>query len=527
MAQRLADILGGHADIHGNGDGMPRIAALDGSFGAQAQAEAELTAHRKRMHAWRDRWQRNAGTTLADLRRFFHDPTLSAEDARAWLDTWLTAVDRPEEFERALAEDDAPQGLAFSASSWFRDLRAYLHAPPSISREERGVLDRLLAAHRWPSVEQLQREGVELNPHIRQFEKLDPWWLGVADENLVTKLGKWPNLEKFVRHSAATPFVYEAEPAELGKPIALFSDFGTGYYHSRMIARQLEQRAPSYAFHLGDVYYAGRQNEFDRYYAEPLRTVVKQSKLFSIAENHELYSGGKWYLDFLRDPAKRGVSPQQGSYFCIRFPHHQLIGIDVNWTRRARFVDAATRQWLSERMASADGRTTILLSGCGPYGYGYDTSYTLLNDLWDHVRNGQIAMWLWGDDHYCALFDRNELIAPFYGSCIGHGGYPAPRERSGKASWSKALWVEDEPRFPAWTGMRDDMLNNGWCELALHDDGGFGLTYLDWLGARRCQVTFASEGGAVRMDSLRIFPRQERPEQSPPLAPAVTRSPRE
>lgn len=517
MAQRLADILGGHADIHGNGDGKPRIAALDGSATSLAQANAELAAHRRRVHAWRDRWRRNPGTTLMDLRAFFHDPQLSAEEARAWLDTWLTAVDHPEEFERALAEDDAPQALAFSARSWFRELRAYLHAPPSISKDERGVLDRLLAAHRWPSVEALKAQGVEINPHIRQFEKLDPWWLGVADENLVTKVGKWPNLEKFINHTPATPFVYDAGPDELGKPIALFSDFGTGYYHSRLIARQIEESGARYAFHLGDVYYAGRKDEFDRYYAEPLRGVAQKAKLFSLAENHELYSGGKWYLEFLRNPQKRGITPQQGSYFCVRFPKHQLIGLDVNWNKRARFVHEPTRQWLSERLAQADGRTTILLSGCGPYGYGSDTSYTLLNDLWDYLRNGDIAMWIWGDDHYCALFDRNDLIAPFYGSCIGHAGYPAPREVTGKPSWSKALWVEDEPRFPAWTGMRGDMLNNGWCELKLRDDGGFELSYRDWLGARRCEATFSDQRGLIRMDAMSIFARQARPDEPPPL----------
>lgn len=517
MAQRLADILGGHADIHGNGDGAPRVAALDGSQTSRAQASAELAAHRKRVHALRDRWRRNPGTTLLELRRFFHEPQLSAEDASAWLETWLTAVDHPDEFERALAEDDAPQTLALGARSWFSELRAYLHAPPAISRAERGVLDQLLAAHRWPSVAELSAQGVEVNPHIRQFEKLDPWWLAVADENLVTKVGKWPNLEKFVSHTPATPFVYEASPDEQGRPLALFSDFGTGTYQSRLIARQLEASGASYAFHLGDVYYAGREREFSRYYREPLRQVVKQTKLFSIAENHELFSGGKWYLQFLRDDEARGKSPQQGSYFCVRFPKHQLIGIDVNWNRRARFAHEPTRQWLRERMAEAGERTTLLLSGCGPFGYGSDTAYTLLNDLWDYLRDGAIAMWLWGDDHYCALFDRNELIAPFYGSCIGHGGYPAPREQSGKASWSKALWVEDEPRFPAWTGLRGDMLNNGWCQLTLRDDGGFELSYRDWLGARRCEATFSDRSGLVRLDSLSTFARQARPDEAPPL----------
>ncbi|MBK7536200.1 MAG: metallophosphoesterase [Myxococcales bacterium] len=521
MAVRLAELLGGYVDIHGSGDVQPRQAH---GLTAQAQDDAELVKISRRMHGWRDRWQRNAGRTLQELRTFFCDPDLSAQDAKAWIDTWVFACDHPAAFERAIAQEDGPSALAgpdalaLSASGWFAELRAYLRVPPAVSREERVILDRLLTAHRWPDLAQLKAQhGVDLNPNNKQFEKLDPWWLGVADESLITKLGRWPNLEKFVAHSKDAPFVYQATAAEAAAPIALLADFGTGLYHSRMIARQLTRRAPAYAVHLGDVYYAGRQREFEQYYTAPLRDVVQKTKLFSLAENHELYSGGKWYLDFLRDPKKRGISPQQGSYFCLRFPRHQLIAIDVNWHKRQRFLHPASLQWLRDRLAEAGDRTTILLSGSGPYGYGSRTAYTLLSDLWDTVKSDRIAAWIWGDDHYCGLFDRDDLIAPFYGSCIGHGGYPAARQELGKPSWCKPLWVEDEPRFPRWTRLRQDVMNNGWCQLRLAPDGGFALTYLDWLGARRCHADFAVTDGRSQLRALSLFPRQQTAEQPPPL----------
>jgi Calcineurin-like phosphoesterase len=450
MAQWLADILGGHVDLHGNGDHSARPEPLAG-VSPSAQAEAELATVRKRMQAWRDRWNQDAGKTLQSLRGFFRNPQLSAEDAKAWIDLWMFAVEHPAEFERAVTEDDGPEPLAFSASSWFRNLRSYLHKPPAINREERAVLDRLLALHGWPDVETLKRQHeIDLNPHVRQFENLDPWWLSVADAWLVNKLGRWPHLEKFVSHTDAMPFVYQATPEEATTPVALFADFGTGTYQSRLIARQLDVHAPAYAFHLGDVYYGGREQEFARYYTAPLQPVVQKTKLFSIAENHELYSGGRWYLDFLRDSQKSGITPQQGSYFCVRFPRHQIIAVDVNWHKRQRFLHENSRQWLAKRLEEAEGRTTILLTGSGPYTYGSDSAYTLLSDLWEFVRNGQIGLWIWGDDHYCAMFDRNELIAPFYGTCIGHGGHPTAKQVRDRPSWAKTLWLEDEPRFPAW-----------------------------------------------------------------------------
>ena len=48
----------------------------------------------------------------------------------------------------------------------------------------------------------------------------------------------------------------------------MFSDFGTGLYHSRYIAKQFRERPFPYAIHCGDVYYAGRKSEFEMEAAE-------------------------------------------------------------------------------------------------------------------------------------------------------------------------------------------------------------------------------------------------------------------
>src|SRR5262249_33633554 len=109
---------------------------------------------------------------------------------------------------------------------------------------------------------------------------------------------------------------------------------------------------------------------------------------------------------------------------------------------------------------------------------------------------------------------------PFIGSCIGHAGFPGDKQALGGTSWVKPLWVETSPRFPAWTGLRQDRGNAGWVELNLRDDGGVELLYIDWLGAKRVFVTFArGEGGLVPIGP-REFPKreQERPELFVPLA---------
>ena len=53
--------------------------------------------------------------------------------------------------------------------------------------------------------------------------------------------------------------------------------------------------------------------------------------------------------------------------------------------------------------------------------------------------------------------------------------------------------------------------------LRLAPDGGFALTYLDWLGARRCHADFAVTDGRSQLRALSLFPRQQTAEQPPPL----------
>jgi hypothetical protein len=46
--------------------------------------------------------------------------------------------------------------------------------------------------------------------------------------------------------------------------------------------------------------------------------------------------------------------------------------------------------------------------------------------------------------------------------------------------------LETQARFPAYTNVRQDRGNNGYCELQLAADGSVVIHYIDWMGKSRC-----------------------------------------
>lgn len=493
--QYVAGLLAQRFDIHtttGTDTGLPP--SFDLGDGGDA---AELASHRAALDALRARFAEDPQAVLDEFRAFFHDPELTADDLQQYIATWSFAIDQPDAFADAI---DGGQP-SFGLGDWFGRLRSYLHAPKDVSPGDGQLLDELRRKYGVPG-------DLQINPNTRQFETYDPAWVPLLNAKLAEDHGTWPDLQPFRYHELSTSrFIYpcDLDYGSTGIKIGLLSDFGTGYYHSLAIARQLEAWGYPYLFHLGDVYYAGRPDEFRTRFKAPLASVVTRTRLFGLAENHELYSGGKSYLEYFDELRRAGRTPQEGSYFCVPFQHHQVIGIDVNWHARQTYTDPRCRDWLTQVLADSRGRTNILLTGSAPYNYPSKDRNHLLGDLWQFVRDGKIQFWAWGDDHYCALFTRHPTLAPFIGTCIGHGGFPGSRTAADQPCWTPPLWVETEPRFPAWTRLHQDAGNNGWCEATLTPDGGIDLLYVDWLAAKRHRVRLSRAGDVLQPTSVESF----------------------
>ena len=291
------------------------------------------------------------------------------------------------------------------------------------------------------------------------------------------------------------------EPAP-GRPVevALFSDFGTGEYPARYVARQLLMRGErlEYAVHLGGVYYAGRQGEFDAHMAEPLESLLPVTTVLTLNASPEMRSGGSPYFRYLdeRRGAARARQVQEGSYFCLASERFQLIGLDTAYFEPGRHRDPALLGWLESVLVEGRrrGAVNLLMSHGAPYRYGSLRTSELLEDLKALVVEQSLAdLWLWGSTPYGALFDRGQGL-PFLGASMGHGGLPVRRAEPGGASAAPLRFLESRPRFPEWTGVRPELGNNGYCSLLLHDDGTVAMQFLDWMGNVRCTVKLAREG---------------------------------
>jgi hypothetical protein len=436
-----------------------------------------------------------SGDGLKSLKKDLLDPKKAPkilERARVAWDSTISIeelYDAIEEAEMAMASPDTY--VSYMKSRKKHDAKAKFISIP-----------QLHAKHLLPKNFHfnLMTDSIPIDPSITRFEpKADALgWVIFSGPYLVSsQLGaKAP----FRWHNNKDKFTYEMIGEDRGIPIkiALFSDFGTGVYHSLYVAKQITQGNYDYAFHLGDVYYSGRQSEFEDNFEKPLQSMLSKTPLFMLNANHEMLSKGRPYYDFIDKKASKHPKAQKqtGSYFCVRSKQFQIIGIDTDYYEQGRHKNKKLNNWLKETLQEGKdaGSINILLSANEPYEYGKNSLTELVTkDLRPLVKNSLIDLWFWGNTHYCALFDKSNKT-PFFGSCIGHGGFPYDVVHEGEDSPAKVMFLETEPRFPKWTGIRQRLGNNGFCSMELNPNGDILLKYIDWTGSLRCETMLSKTG---------------------------------
>ena len=263
-----------------------------------------------------------------------------------------------------------------------------------------------------------------------QYGSFDPGWLATFFHLLDSRPAPFPthiarNLNPIVRiDNSAT--------------IAIAGDWGTGDASSRSIAQRMADLKPDHTIHLGDIYYAGAENEVrDKFLAlwPPGLSAVAPS--FALNGNHEMYSGGVGYFQVaLTDPRFKA---QQGlSYFSLQNDHWTIIALDTAYFARNFYLDGfidtdVQIPWLATltRAARQAGRRVILLT----HHAGVDvepaggTIKVTVADIWNHVlhaTDGGPDYWYWGHVHAgyalapIAVAGGRKLMA----RCVGHCGVP-------------------------------------------------------------------------------------------------------
>ena len=410
---------------------------------------------------------------------------------------------------KALAAAPAILGSAPSAEQaeeLLDDAKSALRAPDvAVSENIRTSPYTLPQSHRFCGYDSGK---IPIYLHQTKFEKVADWgaWASTAIQAWLFRLkARKPPMP---RHSCfESGFCYDLKVDGKGvATIGLFSDWGTGYYHSQYIAKHISSNLDAkQAIHLGDVYYTGCKKDFERCITPVFEEyILKRMPFYALNANHEMDSHGIPYFKFLEDKREKGKNgifndqPQEGSYFCLSNQHYQVIGIDTAYHQNGRYRQEWLRDWLSVRLEQGrqEGKVNILLSQNEPY--AKKVTKLLSKDLArDVVDEKLVDLWFWGDEHYCALYGPSEQ-APFVGSCIGHGGFPYSLKSCShmKSVVAPLLWGETAPRFPEEPGVRPGRGNNGFCYLTLAENI-VELTYYDWRFDKRHYRKYQVQNGKL------------------------------
>jgi hypothetical protein len=201
---------------------------------------------------------------------------------------------------------------------------------------------------------------------------------------------------------------------------------------------------PDYLIHLGDVYYAGTQNQQppDEEYENFLKLwprSVPPRRSFTLNSNHEMYSGANGYFNVAlgRKPSNSPTpfAHQNGySYFALTGGDLAIVGLDsAYFDTSALYMKGALGTGITQRKflkkISAKYRRLILLTHHAPM----TIQGTLPQDapLWQDVRSvvpkgSAIELWYWGHIHMGVLYGKQSALGQYgiRAGCAGHGAVP-------------------------------------------------------------------------------------------------------
>jgi hypothetical protein len=266
----------------------------------------------------------------------------------------------------------------------------------------------------------VQELGDELN-----YGTCDPLWAHCVEKYVLY----------FKKNKGTVPYRSGGDyvlnvPVPKKAKIAVFGDWATGTQLATTLLGQIARKEPDLVFHLGDIYYSGTQDEVQTRFLDVCQRVLGNTPVFSLAGNHDMYSGGQgyyWLVDQLR---------QQASYFCLRNDNWQLLAMDTGYNDFSPFSVSSNVTYLTEVEAEWHkakllegrdaGRRTVLLShhqlfsAYDAIGKGAGVNRRLLGQFQDLLD--QVEIWFWGHEHALSIY------APFQGlkrgRCLGCGAIP-------------------------------------------------------------------------------------------------------
>jgi hypothetical protein len=292
--------------------------------------------------------------------------------------------------------------------------------------------------------------------------------------------------------------------AEKAKVI-LLGDWATALPQALNVAARIRERlrqaAPEFEYHvihLGDTYYSGLEDECRRRFLDQWPVAPQSAvKSWTLAGNHDMYSGGHGYYDvLLADP--RFAAQGRCSYFALANDHWQILGLDSAYKNpdEAGLQDPQ-RAWVSARINTAGERKTILLSHHQPFSAYEQINPKLENEVAEAIGDGTVEAWFWGHEHRCTVYEPHIMTTrpdvTYYAAMVGHGGVPQllPEPATPNPNQDAIKW-----EFTDSYRVGEDHWSLG------------GFAELTFIG-EKLEIQYYDEYGKARAEGSRTYPAEQ------------------
>jgi hypothetical protein len=283
----------------------------------------------------------------------------------------------------------------------------------------------------------------------------------------------------YVVYKTLGDFVFDKLPAKAR--VAIVGDWGTGQDAAKLVLRQIADKKPDAVIHLGDIYYAGTQFEVDNYFTKPWKQILNLAAnpipTFSLAGNHDMYSGGGPYYQMIQKDLG-----QPASYFCLRNANWQFVGLDTGYHDHnpagggagATYLQDTEVAWLTDKVNNAGGRSSILLSH-----HQLFTAYDSIDNnevnlrLYPQVAPllPKITFWIWGHEHNFVPYGAYKGLAR--SCCLGHGAFPVGVDETPSVpKYSDVPVVKDSDGNNIRLGTTGGLFNHGYAIIDLDGPAG-------------------------------------------------------
>ena len=336
------------------------------------------------------------------------------------------------------------QAATHAASTWLQRATLPITAPAGLA-EDAWICARLGLAWMEARLRGDDAAAVQLFDDLKGAA-CDPDWLGTLDRYLAY-FGPDGN-RRPVPYRTPAAVGNDVLPLPPGARIALISDWGLGTQAANDVLQQAMALRPDVLIHLGDVYYSGTAQEYERNFHRPVAARLgpdgDRIPVYILSGNHDMYSGGDAYYAMI-DRLNPEPARQRASWFCLRCTDQswQILAMDTGLHDHDPFdaagspvqtyVEPEEVAWHAARIREFPGRTILLshhplfsgfrqLRPRNPDGSLFPINRALLDSFAPLIAEGRVAAWFWGHEHALAIYQPYAGLQR--GRCVGNGAIP-------------------------------------------------------------------------------------------------------